>query len=366
MNHVEHGEQQPGFEPGRRHPGSDSGRTVDTRRPLKLNARQVALLRRIVEEREPVSSSEPALAVTVYALRSRGLVITRRAGGGWVAQVTDSGRLHLEQLAHRAAAGATAHMQEQHPATTPRNAAAVAEAVALVMRVQRAGGSLMFTNPDPDSRAALRATIQTAIRAGYQLHYTGRLRGDLVISMAAPAVARAQPATGSGKASARRPAARRTHPVVAELRALAASADGVAVPDSRLPPVPRKVLPRALRLLNLLLTEAESRGHAIRAPSPGAQRPCAVRVAVRGHDYRIVLGEYSGILTLKLDGIHTGRRVWVDGTRTRLEQKLGDLLDSLEERARQAEHRREEREQLAREAEIARQAESVGVGEIHQ
>lgn len=360
MNDTERREHRPGFAPHRLCSGSGNGERANAGVPLKLNARQVALLRRIVEDREPVSSSESALAVSVYALRSRGLVITRQAGGGWVAHATDLGRLQLEQLAHQADHGTMAHSQVRRPTTTPRNAAAEAEATALVTRVQQAGGSLMFTDPDTDSRATLRATIQTAIHAGHRLHYTGRLRGDLVITLAEPAPAQLRPATDSDvKASAWRPTARRTHPVVAELRTLAAVADGVAVSDSRLPQVPRKVLPRALRLLNLFLTEAEKRGHTIRGPSPVAERPCVVRIAVRGHEFRFVLGEHGGILTLKLDGVHTGRRVWVDGARTRLEQKLGDVLDSLEERARLTEQRRREREQLAREAEIARRAESA-------
>ncbi|MBR7828179.1 hypothetical protein KDK95_17815 [Actinospica sp. MGRD01-02] len=115
-------------------------------------------------------------------------------------------------------------------------------------------------------------------------------------------------------------------------------------------------MPRALRVLNVILIEAEARGHTIRAPSP-VDRPHTVGIVVFGHEYRILLVEHGGILTLKLDGVYSGRRVWVDGKRTRLEQKLTDVFARLEEHAGQAERRRQEREHLAREAEIMRQTE---------
>ena len=70
-----------------------------------------------------------------------------------------------------------------------------------------------------------------------------------------------------------------------------------------------------------------------------------------------MLVEHGGILTLKLDGVYSGRRVWVDGKRTRLEHRLTAVLVRLEEHAGQAEQRRREREQLAREAELKRQTE---------
>ena len=115
-------------------------------------------------------------------------------------------------------------------------------------------------------------------------------------------------------------------------------------------------MPRALRVLNLLFIQAEARGYPIRAPSP-VDRPHTVGIVVLGHEYRLLLVEHGGILTLKLDGVYSGRRFWVDGKRTRLEQKLTDVFARLEDHAGQAELRRQEREQLAREAELVRQTE---------
>lgn len=66
------------------------------KRRAKLNDRQLTVLRRIGEDDQPVTSRESDLAVTVYALRSRGLVTTLRQDGAWVAQITNAGRYYLE------------------------------------------------------------------------------------------------------------------------------------------------------------------------------------------------------------------------------------------------------------------------------
>lgn len=53
-----------------------------------LNERQLTVLRRIAEGVEPVTSAEPHLALTVYALRDRGLVEAKRRAGRWAATIT--------------------------------------------------------------------------------------------------------------------------------------------------------------------------------------------------------------------------------------------------------------------------------------
>ena len=54
----------------------------------RINERQRALLERIANGAEPVTSAEYTLATTVYALRGRKLVRTVRRSGGWVAEIT--------------------------------------------------------------------------------------------------------------------------------------------------------------------------------------------------------------------------------------------------------------------------------------
>src|SRR5437763_1147493 len=70
------------------------------KRWASLNERQHDLLRRINAGAEPVTSAEPALARTTYALRDRGLIEVLRGSGGWTTQVTDAGRFYLEQGHH--------------------------------------------------------------------------------------------------------------------------------------------------------------------------------------------------------------------------------------------------------------------------
>jgi hypothetical protein len=54
-------------------------------RRTRLNKRQIAVLQRICDNTEPVTSAESTLANTVYALRNRGLVTTAWADGQWSA-----------------------------------------------------------------------------------------------------------------------------------------------------------------------------------------------------------------------------------------------------------------------------------------
>jgi hypothetical protein len=321
-----------------------------------LNSRQVAVLQRIVHGGEPVTSRESALALSVYALRRRGLVETRWADGMWVARPTSAGRVCYEQLAIEPGTSPSTNTSKS-VTRAPTNTAAASQAAILVAQVHAAGGSLRFADPDADTRAALLGLIQTAIQAGHRLHHTGRRYGDVVIALEAKPATKPDAAVDPCvNAPAGRPKTRRTHPFVSQLRALAATAGDGSPPDPRLPSVPVRAMPRALRVLNLLFVQAEARGYPIRAPSP-VDRPHTVGIVVLGHEYRILLVEHGGILTLKLDGVYSGRRFWVDGKRTRLEQKLTDVFARLEEHAGQAERRRQEREHLAREAELARQTE---------
>jgi hypothetical protein len=56
----------------------------------KLNDRQLALLQRILDGSAPVTSGEPELATSVYALRNGRLVTLERQGGRrWQATITD-------------------------------------------------------------------------------------------------------------------------------------------------------------------------------------------------------------------------------------------------------------------------------------
>lgn len=331
----------------------------------RLNARQNALLRRIADGAEPVTAREHTLAVTVYALRSRGLVTTPRVQGVWVAVITDAGRFYLE---HDAYPLSPARSRRPQPGAVSGKASKPAlDPVGLVARVQAAGGTLIIENPSAAKCAAWRASIQTAICAGHRLHYTGRLRGDLVITIE-PRTAAGPTRNGAQRVRAVRRAPvgplprTKPHPLIVELRALLiathAGVPGADRLDPRLPAVSRAALPRALRILQLLFTQAEQRGHTVRAVNrTDRRRTQGFDLIVHGHAYPITITEYHDVLMVKLDGLFGGRRAWGDGVRVGLEHKIGDILASLEERAQQAEQRRHAREHAAREHAKAQEAE---------
>jgi hypothetical protein len=156
----------------------------------RLNERQLDVLRRIGDDDRPVTSREFALATSVYALRNRGLVTTKRGGGIWTAAITEAGRYYLEHGRH------PADIPEPVPGRRERRVAPKDQrqeppAISgdeLVERVTAAEGSLRIPDPEPATRAAWRRAIHAAARssslpAGMRLWHTGRDKGDLVIRL---------------------------------------------------------------------------------------------------------------------------------------------------------------------------------------
>jgi hypothetical protein len=123
-----------------------------------INQRQLDLLRRIADGGKPVTSDEPHLAITVYALRGRGLVSTRRRAGGWIAEISDAGRLFLGHGQHPDAITPPepARIDEiPEPSITPRR---------VLEELRSGGGSLTVADPTWDTRAAWRRAVH-ALRA---------------------------------------------------------------------------------------------------------------------------------------------------------------------------------------------------------
>jgi hypothetical protein len=69
-----------------------------------------------------------------------------------------------------------------------------------------------------------------------------------------------------------------------------------------------------------------------------------VCITVHSHQFAISVREKDGVLRVVLPSEYSGRRVWSDGIRAAVEDKLGDVLANLEARAEEAEQRRLERE----------------------
>jgi hypothetical protein len=155
--------------------------------PKNLNDRQLYLLRRIADGVEPVTSREYHLAISVYALRDRGLVTTTRTGGGaWIASITDEGRYYLAHGHYRADAAVT--VTDRSKSIEPNRKPPRISGDNLIQRLVAAGGSLHIPNPEPAVRAAWRRAIHAVanggnLPAGMRLWHTGRDKGDLVVRL---------------------------------------------------------------------------------------------------------------------------------------------------------------------------------------
>lgn len=141
-------------------------------RRVRLNPRQLAILARIGTGERPVTARDSTLAVTVYALRGRGLVTTPRSPDGWRAEITDDGRFYL---AH----GTLPDETRQEPL-----------AERLVRWLRTNGGTFHVEDPDQDTCAAYRTAVRDAkhrglIPAGWRLELTGRDQGHLTIRLRA-------------------------------------------------------------------------------------------------------------------------------------------------------------------------------------
>lgn len=139
-----------------------------------LNQRQKDLLQRISEGTHPVTSRDPGLAATVYALRNRGLVTTPRKDGVWTAVITGAGQFFAEHSRFPDPSG-----NQLHP---PMGSELIAE-------LQDSHGTLRVADPDPNVRAAYRRAIHAVkqhglVPKGFQLRHTGRNSGDLIIQLA--------------------------------------------------------------------------------------------------------------------------------------------------------------------------------------
>lgn len=145
-----------------------------------LNDRQLALLTRIGDGSDPVTSDSPELAVTARALKGRGLIIMPKKDGKWQAEITDAGRFYLEHGHHPdrpepvQRKQRSAHPEQRtRPAPPPQKQAAAASATkpatkraakpprpspaevgaALIAEVQQAGRFLRIPNPSEEERS---------------------------------------------------------------------------------------------------------------------------------------------------------------------------------------------------------------------
>lgn len=362
-------------------------RTARVRLPLTPG--QLDLLRRIADGSEPLTTADSRLAVSVYALRSRRLISTTSTRHYWSASLTDDGRALLERVERpRGGDGATAHAgrPEPHP-TNP----AIPTGHDLIRALLVDSGVVRVTNPTQAVRAAWRRAIHAsrgfAATAGQRIQHSGRDGGDLVIRLVLldAETERSVPATVQVPTRL----AQRPHPIVAATRDVARPGHNGWVDTMRRPGVihlrlTRQSLNRALRIGQAIFREAARRGHGIE--TTGSSRGCSAGacVAIGGQRFELTLAEqttrvphvptpeeetraqaYEWSHVPKWDHVPSGRlalrqghssdgKLAADGVRWRLEDRLGHVLDHLEQQAHeldlQAERRAAaERERLQRE-----------------
>jgi len=321
----------------------------------RLNERQLDVLRRICQG-PPVTSADSGLAVTVYALRNRGLVTTTWTNGRWTAAATDTGRRQVAE------AGTTTPLPAEQPAVpaTPDPGApspAMSEAARLITTIRQSGGTLRITDPSPAERARLRRLLHAArtehlAPGGHHLQYTGRDKGDMIITLRpGPAPARAVP---------------RTVPVDVPTDLLTTRLHPVAR-DARVPVCP-SCQSRARRILHALCLAAQQQNYTVDAPASASPASLVITAGESAFPLFFTEGSHevpdtTGIkydwqrvtarttrpshrleLSLEHSYAHPGRRFhWGDRQRWRLEDKLPNLLSEIAHRA----HTERER-QLAR------------------
>lgn len=368
---------------------------------MLLNAAQVAVL-------EWVSQGCPAGVfsgfehrISAAALRSRGLVRTTGRGASWQAEITPAGKAVLaqqhddvEERERPAAAGSSAAVPPEKSEGLPHHSVMHEDVKAapnrplskteqLVADLVAAGGVLRVpywrNEGEPDYQQRVRSAQRFGkVPAGKRLS-TDLVKGELEIRLEdAPA------GTNLELAPVPVPArAGRLHPVAVRFRELTERHE-----------VSRALLPRCVRIVHGLVTEAERRGY--KAAIAGTRDPGRGRddwspghdghltITIRDHRYRLRVAEekvklrgpverhakylaslpyaYHGSRTGRYDADGTGRLTisvesgysregrpasWADRKSWTLEEKLPDLLRELEVRAAEDDERQLKEQQAA-------------------
>ncbi|MEV3955365.1 PE-PGRS family protein [Streptomyces albogriseolus] len=192
---------------------STDGTTIAMHRWSPLNDRQLALLTRIGDGADPVTSDSPEFALTARALKERRLITMPKQDGKWQAEITDAGRFYLEHGHHpdrpepasrkQRSAGSeqrtrptpAPQKQDTAPSTTkpapqrtvkPPQASPAEIGAALIAEVQQAGRFLRIPNPSDQERARYRRAFDAARQCapeGNHLKYSGRAKGDFFLGL---------------------------------------------------------------------------------------------------------------------------------------------------------------------------------------
>ncbi|MFE4828014.1 PE-PGRS family protein [Streptomyces sp. NPDC056672] len=364
-----------------------------------MNDRQLALLTRIGDGTDPVTSDSPELALTARALKERRLITMPKQGGTWQAEITDAGRFYLEHGHHpdrperaprkqrstgsdqgtrpapppqkQAAAPSTTKPAPQR-ATKPPQSSPAEVGAALISEVQQAGRFLRIPNPSDKERARYRRSFDAARQCapeGYHLKYSGRAKGDFFLGLLR--------VTGEDETEWNRIRLARSRVITDVEDVIAAvTADHSAFEISE------EVLPRVLSLLRLLAEQALAR-HGEIAVSKKRKQPRPL-LTVHGRTYEISFrerqrqvryvpkqpgrrtydwqrvtpahkfepsGELELLVSQHSDSSYNygWKKEWADTAKKPLEEQIGSVCRTLKARAEE-----QERARLQREAEQQR------------
>lgn len=355
-----------------------------------LNPRQLEVLTRVASGEDV--SSDPSAKTSARALQNRGLITVSRRGGGWKAEITDTGRFYLENGHHpehpdrRPLSKPEARNDQpkdrarsatrKPPRATARIAAARRQDAADLVAELEDKGHVVISRPDEDGVSTWRKVVDFAKRhdmvpPGHLISRYRIYNGDLKIDLVKGPHPNAKPAHDPELRIDVPDVVDQLHPLLAHL------SDPAAVLQ-----VSEEQTPRALRIMHTLLTEADHRGYETgwaEDTERGAEiRTKELRLVVtmsEEQDKRDVLPTASELAKTKVYEwqrfqpdtrfVPSGRlrlevgtqrscynrgQWWADRKRWRLEDKIGEVIATIDARI-QAERDRlleEERARLQR------------------
>ncbi|MEV0065656.1 hypothetical protein [Amycolatopsis sp. NPDC050768] len=362
-----------------------------------MNERQLAVLQRIHAGDDLSGSDGITDRRSAGALADRGLLVVDRRGGRWRAKITEPGQFYLEHghhpddpaftvarelLPQKRASPAVGNGQRKaaNHRPPPHTTAAItaqrrAAATELVEKLVETG-HLLVPKPDPGTEAELRRVIDFAKRHGLAPEgkriektrmYDGRVRIRLV----------------DGPHVNSRPMEITPVPVPDEVANLHPLLSSLTAPADVLG-VSTESLPRALRIMHALLTEAQRRGHEV-GWAEDTSRGIEIRIdgcvqtvtmdeektaqealptldelaAKKMYSWQRVSPQISMVPSGKLaisvggEGPYRTQRRWADRKRWTLEDRLGDVLSTVELQAREKEERRRDDDERTRQRQSA-------------
>lgn len=362
---------------------------------VELNDVQVRVLRWIAAGCPDGVMKDNNHKISAAALRSRDLVRTTGSGKAWKARVTDRGRDHLHRLDNPLPVARTAEQgtnggggRDRHAVPRPPKERRLSKTEQLVADVIAAGGTLRVPDETQGGvdfrRRAYAAQQHGKVPDGKHLAVS-RAGAEFEISLRDGA--RPEPEQVPEQTEPEVPVpqlVRKYHPVARAFRE-----------RTTIHEVSRAALPRVSRIIHAVAVELERRGHAIQCVRPqkpdtygrdgwSASKHGQLQVTVKGHSWSLRIIEkgagqrgpwerqlrlqqeyrergddygwtsgriepYDKHATGQLDIELAGSRSWGDRKSWTLEDRLGDLLRTIEAYAEAAEQRRLEQEREAAE-----------------